>query len=143
MEYLSISCFLSSQCPSLPPRGIYLIYFSKSGKVSGHEGGTTAKGPKSGHKGSKNVVVTPAGNSAAVIPPKRKGRKPISERATASAMMSVMLEDGGVDNNYRSTWAHARAALVLRTKIVATALQWVAAAKTIQVSGLNGSDKRR
>lgn len=32
-----------------------------------------------------------------------------------------------------STWAHARAALILRTEAVSVALRWVAGAKTIQV----------
>lgn len=36
-----------------------------------------------------------------------------------------------------STWAHARAALVLRTEAVSVALRWVAGAKTIQV-GMQG-----
>lgn len=39
-----------------------------------------------------------------------------------------------LESTKRSTWAHARAALVLRTKAVATVMRWVAGAKTIQVS---------
>lgn len=40
-----------------------------------------------------------------------------------------------------STWAHARAALILRREAVSVALRWVASAKTIQVGvpGLAGA----
>lgn len=41
-------------------------------------------------------------------------------------------EDAGVAAS-ASTWAHARAALVLRMEAVSTALRWVAGTKTIQV----------
>eukprot|EP00752_Nemacystus_decipiens_P001572 g1533.t1 len=44
--------------------------------------------------------------------------------------------DGGEakEDAASSTWAHARAALVLRTEAVSIALRWVAGAKTIQVT---------
>lgn len=42
-----------------------------------------------------------------------------------------------------STWAHARAALVLRTEAVSVALRWVAGAKAIQVGVHTWKDRGR
>ncbi|CAM9961144.1 unnamed protein product, partial [Sphacelaria rigidula] len=39
-----------------------------------------------------------------------------------------------LENSQRDTWAHARAALVLRKEAVATVMRWIAGAKTVQVT---------
>ena len=55
-----------------------------------------------------------------------------------------MVDGGGTQDGVPSlsTWAHARAALVLRTEGVSVALRWVAGAKAIQVSETRRRSKR-
>lgn len=55
--------------------------------------------------------------------------------AVMQALRGKMVDSGAAaaaDGAAFSTWAHARAALVLRTEAVSIALRWVAGAKTIQ-----------
>lgn len=54
------------------------------------------------------------------------------------ALRGKVVDGGGAtEDTALSAWAHARAALVLRTEAVSVALRWVAGAKTIQV-GVQG-----
>lgn len=59
------------------------------------------------------------------------GRKQAT--AALQALKGKPGDVGEAEDAASSTWAHARAALVLRTEGVSVALRWVSAAKAIQV----------
>lgn len=65
----------------------------------------------------------------------KSGRKAAVVATAAAAAVAGGGVEGGAGND-ENTWAHARAALVLRTEAVATALLWVAGAETIQVENV-------
>ena len=79
-----------------------------------------------GHKG--NGKATPGLVPAIEAGRNGKKRQPETSAATAKSTVATT-EKANI-----STWAHARAALLLRTEGVAVALQWVACSKTIQAS---------
>ncbi|CAN0569988.1 unnamed protein product, partial [Ectocarpus sp. 12 AP-2014] len=75
-------------------------------------------------------------SSSSVDAASRKNSKDGRKQATAAlqALKGKPRDVGEAEDAASSTWAHARAALVLRTEGVSVALRWVSAAKAIQVA---------
>lgn len=115
---------MTSQCPDAASTAVSNAASSASdGKKSGEEFEINLQA-SAGYKGSPVI----------------KGEATVSKGALLKAVETadVTLRGqktgvGGKGTGLSDTWAHARAALVLRTEAVAVALSWVAGAKVIQV----------
>lgn len=96
----------------------------------------TSDGEKSGgvskinSRDSSSYKGSPLIKSEATVP---KGALLTAGETAGVALRGQKTEAGSMGTDLSDSWAHARAALVLRTEAVAVALSWVAGAKIIQV----------
>ena len=104
------------------------------------ENGPTLSSSPSAAAGSARDKATLGLATSTDAGPKGKNGQRKTVTATAEASAATALRGGKsrgggqTQGGQVSTWAHARAALLLRTEAVAVALQWVACSKMIQVS---------
>ena len=97
--------------------------FASDGKKSG-------KGSEINLQGSPGYKGSPVIKSEAAVP---NGALLTAVETADVTLRGQKTEADGKGTGLSDTWAHARAALVLRTEAVAVALRWVAGAKVIQV----------
>lgn len=128
----------SSARPTLTPRS----HVTASGQRTPSMTASSSPHQKSGNTPGR----TPENKVGAGTRRSRREESPSSRsvREPTQEAKAVTTTGGrvGSPSSAEGTWAHARAALVLRTEAVATALRWVTGAETVQVSEDSGRSGR-